>query len=339
MTTYREAGLETQAGGVWQPPPRRNKGWFWALGGLLALVLLGLLIGLGARTEGNGPIGENAGGPYVGVLYVQDTMTISQSGSGLLSGNEGGYHHQYLLDAIEEMMQDPWNQGLLLYIDSPGGEVLAADELSRKVEEYKAATGRPVFAYGYTYTASGGYWLACTADTIYLNRYCLTGSIGVTMGSLLDISGLLEKYGVAVYDLASGDQKNGGNGLTPMDPETIAIYQGILDEYYRDFLDWVLAHRPHLTEEQLLTLADGRVYTARQAVENGLADQVGDYGAALRDLQAACGGIPSVREYYPDPVQVTFLDLFTLSQGERELSALLELARPQGILAYYQLGQ
>ena len=339
MTNHSSTWVDYQGKRIWQPPPKPKLWWVWLIVGLVVLVCALLVIWLGDGKQEELYQGEGGDMPYVGALYVEDTMTTSQATADLLSLSAGGYNHAYLLHAIDAMMEDPWNRGLLLYIDSPGGEVIAADELSRKVEEYKETTGRPVYAYGYTYAASGGYWLASTADAIYLHPYCLTGSIGVTMGSLLDISGLLERYGVEVYNLASGAQKNGTSGLTPTDPETIAIYQAILEEYYEDFLDWVLAHRSGFTYETLQPLADGRVYTARQAVANGLADQVGDYEAALTDLASACGSTCAVRTYRPESVHRGLLDLFSLHSQETSLSALLELAQPQGILAYYRLGQ
>jgi len=158
----------------------------------------------------------------------------------------------------------------------------------------------------------------------------------VTMGSLVDFSGLLEKHGITVYDLGSGEQKNAGNGLSPTPPETIEIYQGIIDEYYGYFLDWILENRSGFTKAELKTLADGRVYTAKQAVENGLADEVGEYEDALSALMLHCSKDCQVRDFQPLPMESSFFDLFLMQAQKDELSTLLELLPPSGILAYYQ---
>ncbi|MBQ6807628.1 MAG: signal peptide peptidase SppA [Firmicutes bacterium] len=320
--------------GVWQPPPRRKLWWLWIVLGVL-LLGFGLVLALLPSGDAGANSADRASSPYVGVLYVEGTMSISSPADGMFAGSDG-YNHSYLMDSIDEMMEDEHNEGLLLYIDTPGGEVLAADELSHKVAQYKAYTGRPVYAYGHSYAASGGYWLACVADEIFLQRYCLTGSIGVTMGSLVDFSGLLEKHGITVYDLGSGEQKNAGNGLSPTPPETIEIYQGIIDEYYGYFLDWILENRSGFTKAELKTLADGRVYTAKQAVENGLADEVGEYEDALSALMLHCSKDCQVRDFQPLPMESSFFDLFLMQAQKDELSTLLELLPPSGILAYYQ---
>ncbi|MEG2213197.1 MAG: S49 family peptidase, partial [Clostridiales bacterium] len=83
---------------------------------------------------------------------------------------------------------------------------------------------------------SGAYWAACSADKVILNRYCLTGSIGVTYGTLLDFSGLLEKYGVKATHIDSGKNKGMGDMLVGMTAEQVAILQTLIDEYYQYFL-------------------------------------------------------------------------------------------------------
>ena len=324
------------AQGVWQPPKKKNLWWLWVLIGLVVLALIGVLIyGLSQRgTDRGGAAAET--GPYVGVLDVTGTMMVESAPQNPLLGTDGEYDQEFLLDAVEEMMNDPLNRGILLYLDTPGGEVMAADELGRALDMYKEETGRPVYSYGYSYAASGGYWVGCVADKFYLNRYCITGSIGVTMGSMIDYSGLLEKYGVKAYTLASGDQKAAGSGLTPVDQETLDIYQGIINEYFLDFLNWVADHRKQLNYDQVLALADGRIYTARQAVANGLADEVGEYGDALSALLEEAGEDCAVREFYPPTSFFSFLDLLGMGRDD-ELSTLLGLLPPSGILAYYQM--
>ena len=196
-----------------QPPKKPSLTWLWiTLAVLACLVALIWWISTLPRRVDNAVLGESQAtetvGPYLAALYVEGTMTVSASADNYLSATgDGNYDQQYYLDTIDSLMADDQNVGLMLYVNSPGGEVLAADELARKVKEYQDTTGRPVYAYGYNYAASGGYWLISAADWITENTYCITGSIGVTMGNLIDLTGLLEKYGVKSYNLASGGEK------------------------------------------------------------------------------------------------------------------------------------
>lgn len=328
--------------GAGAPPPRRRV-WPWVLLGC-GVVLVGLLVWALAFAEPQ-PVGVGPGTaaeayavydePFIAVLYAEGTMSVTES-VGLYS--DDSYHHQYLLDTIDELIMDDWNRGLLLYVDSPGGEVLAASELGEKLAEYKELTGRPIYAYGYSYAASGGYWIAAPADAIYLNRYCLTGSIGVTYGTMLDVSGLLERYGVTTTTITSGDQKSMGSSFEPMSEETRAIFQAMIDEYYGYFLDWVSSQRG-ISIDALRPLADGRIYTATQAVDNGLADAIGDMDDCLAALQAAIGEDCAVYDYTPHIDSESLFDLlrlFNRSAEANEVEAILKLAPPSGILAYYE---
>lgn len=318
------------------PPPqyetnrKKRPIWPWVLGVIL-LVFIGLIIW--AATTHLPDDGEYYGNEdTIAVLHVSGTMSVSTERYSL---DEESYDHSYLISTIEQLIYDPYNCGLLLYIDSGGGEVLAASELSEAVAQYKELTGRPVYAYGYQYAASGAYWLAATADEIWLDRYCITGSIGVTYGTMLDLSGLLEKYGIKTNTITSGAQKSMGSSLEEMTPETRAIYQSIIDEYYGYFIDWIVEQRG-MDRQSLLTLADGRIYSAKQAVENGLADQVGDYESCLTALLDACGGHDIyVRHYRPQATESNLLQLLLGSAESGELAALVDLLPPSGPLAYY----
>lgn len=318
-----------------QPPRKHGLTWLWVTLLIVAAIvaLVWWLSTLPAKVVGESNMqAEYTPQPYIATLYVEGGMYV-EGGVNELALAGGGYDHEYLLNTLDMLMEDEYNAGLLLYINSPGGSVLAIDELSRKVAEYKALTGRPVYAFGYEYAASGGYWLASTADHITLNTYCMTGSIGITMGALVDISGLLETYGVKTYNLSSGDEKNAANGLSPVSEETLAVYQGIIDEYYEDFLNWVAAGRG-LSKETLRPLADGRIYTARQAVQHRLADSIGDYEDALADLMEQTGEI-AVYDYYPTEAVNIFRLFFGAEQKDPELQAILELLPPSGAVAIY----
>ena len=316
-----------------QPKKKKVPGWVWGL--IIAAVLIALIVALSIavnrRAENSQTGGLPLGGEdYVAVLHVEGTMTSGSSGVSIYGSD--GYDQEYLLDTLESLTGDERNKALLLYIDSPGGEVMAASDLGQAVVDYKEATGRPVYAYGHNYAASGGYWLAAAADRFFVNRYCITGSIGVTYGNMFDFSGLLEKYGVKVNTITSGAQKSMGSNVEEMSPETRAIFQAIIDEYYGYFLDWVSEQRG-MDREALKALADGRIYTATQAVGNGLADEVGSYDDCLNALLDQVGDIDVVDL---QPVSVTdWTSLLWQSAADREIDSLLSLLPPSGPLAYY----
>lgn len=266
--------MEQRATKPYYVEPPKKTGWRRALpwiiaGAVLLFIIIGLLV-LAARNRddtGNYYPGE----PYIAEIFIDGTISDEPSAE---------YDQQFLMDTVDSLIEDEDNAGLFIYLDTPGGEVLPTAELAQRIVDYKEATGRPVYAYGHNSMASGGYWLACAADVIYANRYCTTGSIGVTFGSLLDISGLLEQYGIKVNTIASGAEKSMGSMLEPMTDTDRAIMQSMVDEYYGYFLNWVTEQRG-MSEEQLRPLADGRIYTALQAKNNGLIDEVGTYEEAL----------------------------------------------------------
>lgn len=276
-----------------QPFPAKHgpRWWIWVIIILAVLVLI-FLLGVANKKSSSSTSGEFSIGtePYIATLYVEGTMMTAES-------MNSTYKHAYLMSTLDELMADPMNEALVLYISSGGGECLAADELSRKVQEYQTETGRPVYAYGYDYAASGAYWLAATADYIMLNPYCISGSIGVSMGQLFDASGFLAEHNVQLRKVVSGAQKQSDDGLTPLTDESVAVYQSIVDEEFQLFLNWVAAGRK-MTVEELTPLADGRIYSGLQAAANGLADATGDYGDLLDLVYQEVGDLPVV-DYQP----------------------------------------
>lgn len=211
---------------------------------------------------------------YIGTLYVEDT--IDEYGSGL-------YNHQYLLNAIDAMIEDEKNQGMILYVNTPGGSVFASDELYLKIREYQEKTGRPVYSSMQSQATSGGYYISASCDKIIANRNCWTGSIGVTMGTFIDVSELLNNLGVKTTTITAGDNKAMGSNTDPMTEEQKQIFQSLVDESYDQFVE-IIAEGRDMSIEEVKALADGRIYTANQALENGLIDKIGTYEEAVSDM-------------------------------------------------------
>jgi len=181
-------------------------------------------------------------------------------------------------------MVDENNKGLFIFVNSPGGGIYESDHLYLKLMEYKETTGRPVYSYMGNMAASGGYYISAACDRIIADRNCWTGSIGVTVGSFMDFSGLLEEFGVEVVTIDSGEFKAMGSSYREMSEEEKAIWQGLVDEAYLQFVEIVAYSRGYDLEEAK-KIADGRIYSANQAVEIGLIDDIGSLDYAVEDMK------------------------------------------------------
>lgn len=255
-------------------------------------------------------------------VMVGDNIAVLDI-AGTISENDGyTYDQQYLLNSVDEIMMDSRNQGLLLRIDSPGGAVYQIDELYLKLMEYKKMTGRPVYAAIESYAASGGYYEACAADEIYANRNAITGSIGVIMGEFVDMSGLMDKLGVDVQYITSGPNKSMGNYYQALTEEQKAIYQSICDEYYDRFVE-IVAQSRGMDQEKVYQLADGRVYSAGQALEHGLIDGLESFDDTLQRMMNDLGYYTMDVQYYSYSAPDGLLDILSSGNLFQQVSQLL----------------
>jgi len=187
---------------------------------------------------------------------------------------------------LERAGRDPLVRAVILRLDTPGGEVTASDIIYHEVLEFKKRTRVPVVGLMMATTASGGYYIAMACDHLLAHPSSLTGSIGV-ISIFPDVHELLGKVGVRVNVIKSRDLKDAGGPFREMTADERRVFQGIIDDYYGTFLDVVLkGRRGALTEEELRAAADGRVFTARQALELKLIDEVGYFEDAFRKAKA-----------------------------------------------------
>jgi protease-4 len=191
-------------------------------------------------------------------------------------------------EALDLAAEDDDVRALLLRIESPGGTVSASESLHHEIEQWRKDTGRPVVAFLQGIAASGGYYVALTADTIIAQPSTVTGSIGVVMINL-NVAGLLDKLGVRDQTFTSGPFKDAGSMLREMRPDERAQLQGVVDDLHARFLEVVAQGRPELAPERISALADGRVFTARQAQEAGLIDRIGYLEDAVESLEQRLG--------------------------------------------------
>lgn len=298
-------------------PVRRNSGLKTGL--IIILVIVGVMfvagIGCNALISGVFSKGDNTNmryefrEDYVGVLGLSGTITDGES--------KDGYNHDWILDRIDQMKKDRHNRGILLSVNTPGGSAYATAELYNALLDYKKSTGRHIYVYFGSQATSGGYYAAMAGDKIYANQECWTGSIGVIVGPLYNLSGLYEKFGIQPYSFKSGTNKDIGANYRDMTDEQRSIMQSLVDDSYNRFVKAVMDGRK-MDEATVRKLGDGRVYSANQAMENGLIDKIGSLDDAIDAMRKECdlGNVSFESIVYEK--KTSLRDLFGLSSEKKE---------------------
>lgn len=254
---------------------------------------------------------------YVGIVRVEGTMQMEETSSGLFESE--GYDHQSIIDTVDDYMSDKNNKGILLYVNSPGGTVTAADDLYLKLEEYKKETKRPIYVYMDEQACSGGYYVSVAGDTgkVFANRNAWTGSIGVYM-ELANYKVLFDKLGIKTTYIKAGKNKTMGSPTQDLTDEQTSILQSMVDESYEQFVSVIVAGRKNMTEKEIRTAADGRMYSAAQAKKVGLIDDVKTYDEVIEQIKKDLGDKVEVYEDDTDDLK-GFLELF-----KSEVASLLK---------------
>ena len=190
-------------------------------------------------------------------------------------------------EELKKAAGDDRVKALVLRINSTGGTVTASDIIYRELMAFKASRRIPVVTVMMDVAASGGYYVALAGDTIVAHPTTVTGSIGVIMLTV-NTQGLLEKIGVSASAIKSGARKDMGSPFRELTDEERAIFQSVIDDLYGQFAARV-AERRRLPLDRARALADGRVYTAEQAVANGLVDRIGYMDDAIAMARRAAG--------------------------------------------------
>jgi len=239
---------------------------------LLLLFALASLILIGSMLTGGIDIETVGGGDAVAVVRIEGVLTDGEQ----------------IVDEIKRYSNISAVKAIVMRIDSPGGFVVPCQEIHaalRRVREKEI----PVVASMGTVAASGGYYVALGADKIVANPGTATGSIGVIL-SYPTFGDLFDKIGVSMERVKSGEFKGIGDPTRKLTERERAVLRERIDDVYQQFIDVVVEGRG-LSEDEVRTLADGRVYSGRQAVGLGLVDVEGDMHDAIK-LAAEEAGIP-----------------------------------------------
>jgi protease-4 len=184
-----------------------------------------------------------------------------------------------VVEELNDYADDSSVKAIVLRIDSPGGGVVVSQEIYNAVKNARKEGKKVVASLG-TVAASGGYYVAAAADRIVANPGTLTGSIGVKM-EFANIEKLLEKIGVKGVVVKAGEYKDVGSPFRDMSEPEKKLLQDVIDDVHSQFITAVAEGR-NMQEAEVRAIADGRIFTGRQALDLKLVDQLGDLADSIK---------------------------------------------------------
>jgi protease-4 len=268
---------------------------------------------------------DHAGAPGVAIVVAEGEIASGKQPQGTI----GGESTAALIRAVRE---DRRTRALVLRVNSPGGEVFPAEQIRREVALTRAA-GIPVVVSMGNVAASGGYWISMNADRIFAEPNTITGSIGI-FGMYYSVPGALAKIGVQSDGVGTGPMAGAFDITRPLDPKAGAVIQAIIDKGYRDFVGHVAQARGQ-SFAAIDAIAQGRVWTGRQALQRGLVDQLGGLDAAVDDAaRRAHLGAHYVVHYAEQPLGG--FEQFVVNMNQ---SAMVQAAQAYGVDLPSWIGQ
>ncbi|MFK7802621.1 MAG: signal peptide peptidase SppA [Anaerolineae bacterium] len=298
----------------------------------LACVIGTIVLFAAVGFDDSGSVGSGSG-PAVAIVRVEgvivgtdDTNYLNGAGSGTVIAD---------LKAAEA---DDEIKAIVLRVDSPGGTVTGSAQIHETIRD---EITKPIVVSMASVAASGGYYISAPADYIFARADTTTGSLGVIM-SIFNVSGLLDEWGVDVINVTSGPNKALGSPYDAISPEHLEILETLIEESYGEFVQIIVDGRG-LEDGVVRQLADGRIYSGRQAVANGLVDELGNFADAIA-YAADLGGItgePRIFEFERSPdytdLLTTFSQLQNRTAADEVRVALEEYGLPK--LEYRYIGQ
>jgi len=227
--------------------------------------------------------------PKVAVIYGTGPISSGKNSVDFLSGG-ATMGSVTMVKAINDAAKDDTVKAIVLRVDSPGGSGLASDMIWRA--ECEAKKKKPLIVSMGDVAGSGGYYISMAADVIIAEPGTITGSIGV-VSAIPNVHGCLEKLGIRVERISRGRNASLNSIMAPPEDVNLSILTDYMESFYWDFVDKVAAGRTAsgtaLTREQVHEIAQGRVWTGRQALDNGLIDAVGSLADAIEVARVKAG--------------------------------------------------
>ena len=213
-------------------------------------------------------------------LFVPDKIAVIDVDGLLINRRKRGFMREgdnpvsLFVEKLDKAAEDRRVKAVVLRLNSPGGTVAASDIMYHSLREFKRETGKPVVACILGLGCSGAYYLACGSDGIVAQPGSVTGSIGTIMQTF-SVAGTMEKIGVKAVAIKSGELKDLGSPLHDLRAEERKVLEGIISQFFEQFLTVVQKGRKKIPERKLRGLADGRVFTAQEALQEKLIDRIG----------------------------------------------------------------
>ena len=266
--------------------------------------------------------------------WVTDRIAVIDLNGVLINERESSFFSEgeqpvsLFVEKLNAAAADSRVKAVVLRINSPGGTVTASDAMYQEVLRFREQTKKPVIAYFQDFATSGAYYVACAADVIAAQRTSVTGSIGVVM-QMVDFSGSMLKLGITAEAITSGPYKDAGSPFRKMKPEEREVFQYIIDGFYNQFVDVVAAGRPNLAREKIVTMADGRIYTADQAKDAGLVDEITTLRGVIELAKQRAGLKSAVTVLYHRPLEWSPTIYATSPAGQPQAVNLININLPK----------
>lgn len=241
---------------------------------VIGIYLVSVIFSYIAKDSNKNPISDK-----IAIIPIYGTITILGSSESFFS-QTGATSSEVITAFIKKANDDPQIKAIILEINSPGGEVIASEEIARAVKESQ----KPVVAWIRDVGASGAYWVASASDIIVADRLSITGSIGV-LASYLEFSGLFEKYGITYQELTAGELKDVGSPFKKLQEKEKEILQKKLD-LIQDVFVFEVAQNRNLPPQKVKELASGIFYLGIEAKQNGLVDIIGTKEDAITQAKS-----------------------------------------------------
>lgn len=287
-----------------QPAPQKKSyGWVVAVVSIIAVFLL-LALSMVSCTQFMSSAMSSAIRADVSSGIYDDSIAVIDI-DGTIAYDGSACSPEGLKILLDEAEEDPFIKGVVLRVDSGGGTATAGEEMSGYVRDFS----KPIVVSSASMNASAAYEISSQADYIYTAKTTALGAIGTAM-ELTDISGLLEKLGINIDTITSSESKDSSYGFRALSEEEQQYYQDMVNAINETFIETVAEGRG-MTVEEVRELATGLTFTGMEAVENGLADEIGTREDAIAKA-AELAGI----EYY---------DVVDLDSSSYDISGLLDL--------------
>ncbi len=253
---------------------------------LIPLIVFLLLIG------GYSVLTRSVAPPLIGVIPIEGIILESET----------------IIKKIRELEESTQVKGIILRINSPGGAAAPSQEIFSEL--LRVRSSKKVYASISSVAASGGYYIAIGAHKIYANPGSLTGSIGVIMQTF-NVEKLMNRLGISVETIKSGENKDIGSAFRSMKATERKLLESVIEDTHRQFVTAVQENRA-IDPKRIVSLADGRVFTGKQALQHGLIDGLASFRETVEEMKTALGITDPVQLYYPLDKKDAILSMFDL---------------------------